>query len=389
MKQQAHILAVDDQPDNLLILEDILKDDYVVHTVPSGEMAIDYLALGHLADLILLDVVMPGMDGFEVCRRLRAMPGKTDVPVLFLTSLQGAEEEAAALALGADDFIHKPLSPPVVLARVRNHLHLAAARMAMRLRNEDLEAAVEARTRELFSQSAELIRQKQAVIAAQGATITAFCTLAEARDNETGNHIRRTQNYVRALAEQLREHPSYRGDLDDETLQLLYRCAPLHDIGKVAIPDAILNKPGKLTAEEWVIMKRHPEFGRDAIVQVESGFGASGASFLRYAREIAHGHHERWDGSGYPQGISGTAIPLSARLMAVADVYDALISRRPYKAPFSHAEAISLIAEGRGRHFDPAMVDAFFAIETEFRDIALRFADGEELKGATSEELKG
>jgi putative two-component system response regulator len=284
MDALAHILVVDDQPDNLLILEDLLGEHYVVHSVASGETALGYLTLGHLADLILLDVMMPGINGFEVCRRLKAEPRTRDIPVLFLTSLDSATDEAMGLSLGAEDFIHKPLSPPVVLARVRSHLQLAAARRALKLRNEDLEQLIAERTREVVRQSETLVKKTQEVLAAQGATITAFCSLAEARDNETGNHIRRTQNYVRALAERLRDHPRFSGELDNDTIQLLYKSAPLHDIGKVAIPDAILNKPGKLTADEWTIMKRHAEFGRDAIVQAESEFVQTNMCFLRYAR---------------------------------------------------------------------------------------------------------
>lgn len=372
-----HILVVDDQPDNLLIIEDALAEHYVVHAVQGGDLALGYLAQGHLADLILLDVVMPGRDGFDVCRSLKASPRTRDIPILFLTSLQTPDDEAHGLALGADDFIHKPISRPVVLARVRNHLQLAAARRALRLRNEDLEQLVADRTRQVIRQAEELILHKQEVIAAQGATITAFCSLAEARDNETGNHIRRTQNYVRALAERLRHHPRFTAELDDETIALLFKSAPLHDVGKVAIPDAILNKPGKLTPAEWAIMKRHTELGRDAIVQAESELAQARLCFLRYAREIAHSHHERWDGGGYPQGLAGEAIPLSARLMAVADVYDALISRRVYKPAYSHEQAIAMIADGRGGHFDPDIVDALLADPDLFRDIARRYGDNQ------------
>lgn len=371
-----HVLIVDDQPDNLLVLDDLLGEAYCVHAASSGAEALDYLQGGGRADLILLDVVMPGLDGFEVCRRLRADARFDELPVIFLTSLETAADEARGLSVGASDFIHKPFSSPVVLARVRNHLKLAAATRELRLRNEDLERTVADRTREVLQQAEELTRRNQQLIASQGATITAFCALAEARDNETGNHIRRTQNYVRALAEHLRRHPAYAPELDDETIRLLFVSAPLHDVGKVAIPDAILLKPGKLTPDEWVIMKRHAEYGRDAIAHAELQLGEA-AGFLRFAREIAHGHHEKWDGSGYPQGLAGSAIPLSARLMAVADVYDALISRRVYKPPFPHAQALQMIIEGRGTHFDPDIVDALVAIEGEFREIAERYKDSE------------
>ena len=281
MDPTAHILVVDDQADNRLILEDLLGDHYAVHTAVSGEEAIDHLALGHPADLILLDVMMPGIDGFEVCRRLKADHRTREIPVLFLTSLDRASDEAHGLSLGAEDFIHKPFSPPVVLARVRNHLQLASTRRALERRNDDLATLVAERTQEVVQKSEELLRRSQEVLAAQGATITAFCSLAEARDNETGNHIRRTQHYVQALAKRLCDHPRFRAELDDESIRLLYRSAPLHDIGKVAIPDAILNKPGKLTADEWTIMKKHTEYGRDAIVQAESEFTQAHSSFLR------------------------------------------------------------------------------------------------------------
>jgi len=375
MEPSAHILIVDDQPDNLLILEDLLGGHYTVHAAPDGQRALAYLEGGGRPDLILLDVMMPGIDGFEVCRRVKAAPGLQDIPLLFLTSLESAADEEHGLSLGAEDFIHKPFSPPVVLARVRNHLKLAQASRFLRDRNEDLERLVAERTREIVRQAEELMHREQEVVASQGATITAFCALAEARDNETGNHIRRTQNYVRALAERLRDHPRFRHELNDETIALLFRSAPLHDVGKVAIPDHILLKPGKLDAEEWEIMKRHAIYGRDAIAQAERELGEQGGSFLRYAREIAYGHHEKWDGSGYPQGLRGNAIPLSARLMAVADVYDALISRRPYKEPFPHEQAIAMILDGRGKHFDPDVADALQGLAEPFREIARQFSD--------------
>jgi putative two-component system response regulator len=367
METMRHILVIDDQAENRLIIEDLLAGDYVVHAMPDGVAALEALAAGTSADLILLDVVMPGLDGFEVCRRLKADPVTREVPVLFLTSLESAADETEGFAAGGEDFIHKPFSSSVVLARIRTHLQLAAARRELELRNKNLERLVDERTHALLTRNQEVIQ-------AQSATITAFCALAEARDNETGNHIRRTQNYVRVLAERLRDHPRFRAALSNEAILLLYKSAPLHDIGKVAIPDAILNKPGKLTEAEWVVMRRHTEFGRDAIGQAENDLG-NAVSFLRYAREIAYGHHEKWDGSGYPQGLAGEAIPLSARLMAAADVYDALISKRCYKPAFSYEQAIAIIAEGRGTHFDPAVAEALLASADEFRDVALRFED--------------
>lgn len=367
MDADTRILIVDDEPVNRLVLEDLLAGHYAVHAVADGQQALDFLATESPVGLILLDVMMPVVDGFAACRQIRAEPRWQDIPILFLTSLQSAADEEHGLSLGAADFIHKPFSASVVLARVRNHLELARARRQLRNRTVELEHLVDERTQ-------DLLREKQQVIAVQGATIAALCALTEMRDNETGNHIRRTQNYVQALARRLRNHPRFAPELDDDVIMLLFKSAPLHDIGKVAIPDAILQKPGKLDAEEWVVMKRHTEYGRDAIAQAERDLGES-ASFLHYALEIAHGHHEKWDGSGYPQGLSGNAIPLSARIMAVADVYDALISRRVYKPPFPHEQAVGMIIEGRGTHFDPDIADALRDIADEFLAIANRYRD--------------
>ncbi len=372
-----HILIVDDQPENLLILEAFLGGEYRVHAAQSGQEALAYLDGAGRADLILLDVVMPQLDGFEVCRRVKANPRLHDIPILFVTSLDSPADEAKGLSLGAEDFIHKPFSPPVVLARVRNQIKLRQLTRLLKQRNVDLEGLVMERTQKILDQSEQLMRQKQDMIAAQSATITAFCSMAEARDNETGNHIRRTQNYVKALAEQLRDHPRFRPHLDDETILLLYKSAPLHDIGKVGVPDAILCKPGKLTPEEWTEMRRHAEYGRDAIAQAEGELGEQQGGFLRYAREIAYGHHEKWDGSGYPQGTAGEAIPVSARLMAVADVYDALISKRVYKPAYTHERALAIIQQGRGRHFDPDVADALQAIEAIFAEVARRYGDND------------
>jgi putative two-component system response regulator len=356
------ILIVDDEPPNQLILEDLLEQQFTVHTASNGRQALDYLKARGPADLILMDIIMPDMNGFEACQRIKSEPGLQDIPVLFLTSLDSVADEERGLSLGAEDFIHKPFSPAVVLARVRNHIELARSRKLLRERNAELELQVQERTR-------ALLHETQQVIKAQESTINSLCALAELRDNETGNHIRRTQNYVRTLATRLSKSPRFAAQLSEETIALLFKSAPLHDVGKVAIPDAILLKPGKLTDEEWLIMKRHAEFGRDALIQAENELGDS-ISFLRYAREIAYSHHEKWDGSGYPQGISGVAIPLSARIMAVADVYDALISKRVYKPAMEHSQAVNIIMQGRGNHFDPEIIDLLVEVIDEFRVIA-------------------
>ena len=261
------------------------------------------------------------------------------------------------------DYITKPISPPVVLARVKIHLALKAHADFLRDKSDFLEAEVSKRTRE--------------VLAIQDVTILAMATLAETRDLDTGNHIRRTQHYVKALAEKLRTHPRFASVLTDNYIQMLFKSAPLHDIGKVGIPDRILLKPGRLTPEEFEIMKTHTTLGRDAIEHAEIQLGMP-VEFLSTAKEIALSHQEKWDGSGYPQGLAGEAIPLSARLMAVADVYDALISRRIYKNSVPHEQAVAIIQEGRGVHFDPDITDAFVELQETFHAIAARFTDSDD-----------
>jgi putative two-component system response regulator len=273
-----------------------------------------------------------------------------------------SEDERIGLEVGAVDYITKPISPPILLARVKTHLQLKAGADFLKDKNAYLESEVLRRTRE--------------VQAIQDVTILTMASLAETRDNETGNHIRRTQHYVKALAIKLRDHPRFAGYFTDHAIDLLFKSAPLHDIGKVGIPDRILLKPGKLTPEEFEIMKTHTTLGRDAIEQAERQLGTP-VEFLKVAKEIAYSHQEKWDGSGYPEGLAGDAIPVSARLMAVADVYDALISRRVYKPAFPHERAVEMIAEGRGKHFDPDITDAFLDIREEFRTIAKRFADSD------------
>jgi putative two-component system response regulator len=355
------VLIVDDTPENLTVMNGLLKDAYRTKVANGGERALK-VAAESPPDLVLLDIMMPGMDGYEVCRRLRADPATKDVPVIFLTAKTEVEDEQKGFDVGALDYITKPVSPPILLARVKTQLALKAAADFLRDKNAYLETEVQKRTRE--------------VKVIQDVTIMAMASLAETRDNETGNHLRRTQNYVRTLARWLQVHPKYAAHLDDGTIEMLYKSAPLHDIGKVGIPDAILLKPGKLTPEEFEIMKTHTTLGRDAIVEAERLIDAP-STFLRLAREIAHYHQEKWDGSGYPEGLAGESIPVPARLMAVADVYDALISRRVYKPPFDHEKSVAIIQEGRGKHFDPDIVDAFFQLQHEFHAIAERYADQE------------
>ena len=358
--QKPTVLLVDDTPDNIALLSALLKDRYKIKIATNGVKALQIANTAPHPDLILLDVMMPEMDGHETCRRLKAAPETVDIPVIFLTSRIQPEDEELGLSLGAADYITKPISPPIVLARVATQLNLKKARQLLQDQNRHLEHLVEERTRQLVQM--------------QEATILAMASLAETRDNETGNHIRRTQAYVKALAQQLRAHPRFSHVLTDENIELLFKSAPLHDIGKVGVPDRILLKPGRLDPEEFEIMKLHTVYGRDAIHAVESHLGGSNG-FLVFAREIAYSHQEKWDGSGYPEGLKGDDIPVSARLMAVADVYDALISRRVYKPAFSHEESVRIMKEGRGSHFDPDILDAFLHIEEAFRTIARQYSD--------------
>ena len=360
MTEQPRILLVDDNPNNLMVLHGLLKDEYRTSIATSGADALALCQKETLPQLILLDVMMPGMDGYSVCEQLKASARTADIPVVFLTARMEKEEEGKGFLVGGEDYITKPFSPSILKARVATHLALKQTRDALREQNALLEERVEQRTR--------------SISALQDAIIMAMASLAETRDNETGNHIRRTQWYVRVLAEQLSRNPAYETLLTPTRIGLLYKSAPLHDIGKVGVPDRILLKPGKLTVEEFVEMKKHTEYGRDAIIAAEQSLEAA-ETFLSLAKEIAYGHHEKWDGSGYPQGLSGSEIPLSARLMALADVYDALISKRVYKPAFSHEKARTIILEGRGAHFDPEVVDAFLAAEETVRQIAARLAD--------------
>ena len=349
------ILIVDDTPENIQVLMGVLKDDYAIVAATNGERALRLANSEPPPDLILLDVMMPNLDGYEVCSRLKADPKTEGIPVVFVTALTGEADEARGLQLGAVDFITKPFQPSLVKMRARNHIELKRHR-------DDLEAMVEERTRE--------------IALVQEVTIEAMATVAETRDPETGGHIKRTQTYVRLLAQHVKDNPKFADELDDATIALLYQSAPLHDIGKVGIPDNVLLKPGKLTDEEFDEMKKHTVYGRDVLAKAASRLGEN--SFLHFARDIAYTHHEKWNGRGYPQNLSGEDIPLPGRLMAIADVYDALVSKRVYKPPFPHSKAVGIIAEERGEHFDPDLVDAFMEIQDDFRLTALKYADFDE-----------
>lgn len=354
------ILVVDDTPDNITLLCSLLGDQYRNKVATNGVKALQIAESEPQPDLILLDIMMPQMDGYEVCGRLKANPKTQHIPVIFLTAKSQEGDETKGFELGAVDYITKPIVPPILMARVQTHLALEDARKYLARQNEHLEEEVEHRTRQLA--------------ALQDAIITAMASMAETRDNETGHHIRRTQHYIKELAKSLSRNPEYTGVLTDKFVDILYKSAPLHDIGKVGVPDRILLKPGPLTAEEFEEMKKHTLYGRDTIIAAEKNLDEP-ANFLLVARDIAYSHHEKWNGTGYPQGLSGTEIPLSARLMALVDVYDALTTKRIYKDAIPHPEAAKIILDGKGSHFDPDVIDAFLEVQDQFASIAEKFSE--------------
>ena len=343
------ILAVDDTPANIDAVKGVLSKTYFVQAAVNGMMALKIVDKKR-PDLILLDIMMPKIDGYEVCRRLKDNPDTKDIPVIFLTAKSDVSDETKGLELGAVDYITKPISPSILLERVKNHLELKKARDTLLKQNEILEEKVPGRTTQMEEH--------------QEITTVAMEALAQARVPETGNHIRRTQGYVRLLANHLKTQPKFNRYLTPEIMTSLYKSVPLHYIGKVCVPDHIL-------------LKQHTSSGRDAIAAEGSMIQAD--NFLAFAKEIAYAHQEKWDGSGYPEGLKGDDIPISARLMAIADVYDTLISRRVYTPPFSHEKAVSIILEGKGNHFDPDMVDAFMEITDDFYAVALEYADSEKV----------
>ncbi|MDR1995646.1 two-component system response regulator [Azonexus sp.] len=317
------ILVVDDVPENIDLLSETLVDDYRVRVTTSGEKALQIVYSDEPPDLILLDIMMPGLSGLEICRRLKANPDRRRIPIIFVTAMSTAADEERGLAIGAVDYITKPISPPIVKARVRTHL-------ALYDQARELERMVHQRTAELLTTRQQIIRR--------------LGRAAEFKDNETGNHVLRMSHYVRLIAE------AY--GLGQEATDIIANTAPMHDIGKIGIPDAILLKPGPLDTEEWRVMRQHPLMGAKIIGKHEN-------ELLETARVIALNHHEKWNGSGYPRGLKGTDIPLEGRIVAIADVFDALVSVRPYKPAFPLDEALRILKHEDGRHFDPQLLQAF------------------------------
>ena len=337
------ILVVDDTPDNLVMMNDLLSDKYKVKIASGGERALQIAMSASPPELILLDIMMPGIDGYEVCRRLKRDPKTMNIPVIFLTAKSEVEDEKNGLELGAVDYITKPISPAIVMARVANHLALKAMADFLRDQNDFLELEVAKRTREVQEGSLE--------------TIFTMTRAAENRDKDTGAHVQRISYYSRDLSRLLGQ--------DKEFVDRIFFASPMHDIGKIGIPDHILLKPGGLTPDEWEIMKGHAAMGAQIL-------GNSKSPYLQMGAEIAQNHHERWDGGGYPNGKQGEAIPLAARIMNICDIYDALRSKRPYKPAFDHLKAVDIITRGDGRiqpeHFDPVILAAFKQSHPVFRD---------------------
>ena len=338
------ILVVDDTPENIDVLNGVLRPEYRVKAATNGESALRLAATAPPPDLILLDIMMPGMDGYEVCRRLKADPATAALPVIFVTAKSATEDERLGLELGAVDYITKPISPAIVLARVRTQI-------ALYDQNRQLERKVAERTRELRESRIEIIRR--------------LGRAAEYKDNETGLHVIRMSIYSRLLAEELGANPAW--------VELLYNAAPMHDIGKIGIPDSVLLKRDSLNDEEWAIMRQHPVYGAEII-------GEHSSELLQMAREIALTHHEKWDGSGYPAGLTGEQIPLSSRIVTLADVLDALTTARPYKQAWSLDAALELIERDAGSHFDPQLVPRLLAIRPAIEEVMQRYREQPEVK---------
>ena len=364
------ILLIDDDPAVLEVLNQCLRPHYRTRIATRGQRGLELAQLEPQPDLILLDVELPDVKGYTVCAALKKNSLTASIPVMFLSSHTDVFDITFGLQLGAVDYVAKPVAAPILLARVQTHLRLRDASDWLRDQNLHLETLVNRRTRDLEARTRELQDS-------QDLTIFALGSIAETRDNETGNHIFRTSAYVEVMARRLAERSSWKDALEAREWEMIWKSAPLHDIGKVGIPDQILLKPGKLTSNEFEVMKRHTVLGRDAIRAAEVRVKSDG-SFLRVASEIAFGHHERWDGAGYPQGIGGDDIPLPARLMALADVYDALVSKRVYKSAMAHVSAVEVVAAGRGTQFDPEILDVFLETRDAFEDITVRYSDVKE-----------
>jgi putative two-component system response regulator len=345
------VLLVDDNPANLRIGKNVLAEKFAVATSPSAEKMFTLLE-NNIPAMILLDVDMPEMNGYEAIKTLKSKQETKDIPVIFLTARAESDDELEGLTLGAIDYITKPFQPRLLLKRIEVHLLVEAQRKELQYFNENLQKMVEEKT--------------QSVIELQNALLKTMAELVECRDDITGGHIERTQRGIKFLLEGIEKSGVYRDETKGWDVNLLLQSCQLHDVGKISISDSILKKPGKLTDEEFAEMKKHAAFGEQIIEKIEAL--TKGSDFLDYAKIFAASHHERWDGSGYPRGLKGDKIPLLGRIMAVADVYDALTSERPYKKAFTHEEAARIITEGKGTQFDPSLVEVFIRVADQFKN---------------------
>jgi len=353
MNKRKQIVLVDDSPTNLSVGKNALSDIYDTLTIPSGEKLLKLLKTIH-PDLLLLDVDMPGMDGYEVIRILKEDENTSDIPVIFLSAKSDMESELQGLTLGAIDYISKPFSSPLLRKRVETHLLVVEQQHKLRRYNDNLQ---------------DIVREKtKTVVELQNAVISTVAELVECRDDVTGSHISRTQSYLWILLEEMIAQGIHSEEVSKWDLDFLLPSAQLHDVGKIMVPDYILKKPGKLTPEESEMMKQHPIQGALIIEMIERN--TTEKTFLMHAKIFALNHHERWDGSGYPAGLSGEDIPLQGRLMGIVDVYDALVSERSYKKPMSHEQAKKIICESRGSHFDPILTDVFLTVADKFVSVA-------------------
>jgi len=349
------IYLVDDNATNLTLGKNVLISHYKVFTMNSGAALLKTLEKS-IPDIILLDVEMPGMNGYEVIKIIKSKKETKGIPVIFLTAKNDGDSELEGLSLGAIDYITKPFSPSLLLKRIETHLELANY-------NKNLQEMVEKKTK--------------SVLELQSAILKTMAELVECKDDITGGHIERTTHYLSALINAMQAHDLLKERISEWDLKLVLQSAQLHDVGKISVKDSVLQNPGKLTSEEFEEIKKHTISGETIIEKIKKR--TSERAFLEHAGIFAATHHEKWDGSGYPRGLKGEEIPLQGRLMAIADVYDALVSERPYKKAFSHEEAVNIILAGKGTHFEPALVDLFLEVSDEFNNIANKFKYGNNL----------
>ncbi|GMV94066.1 MAG: hypothetical protein AMXMBFR82_38440 [Candidatus Hydrogenedentota bacterium] len=361
------IVIIDDVPENLRLLSTFLtRNGHHVRAYTDPKLALAAVR-EEPPQLILLDINMPGMSGYEVCERLKHDSQLAEIPIIFISGMSDVQDIVKGFELGGVDYVTKPFQFAEVQARVRTHLQLRALQLQLQLHNQQLYTLIEEKMR-------EVLREKERVSRAQLATIVAMSKLAEARDDDTGQHIERTREYCKILASHLLKRKLYPGEVDASYVETIYQAAPLHDIGKVAISDAILRKPGKLTDEEFETMKRHAEFGAETLRRVSAQYPDN--AFLAMGIAIASSHHEKWNGMGYPLGLKAEAIPLPGRIMAIADVYDALRSKRCYKEGFSHEKSMGIMVNDAGTHFDPQLIEVLSSIEKEFNAIHEAWSGG-------------